>query len=456
MSNVDTAIEFVRARHDLYIEELTELLAMPSISTLPEHKADVEQVAHWLADRLAAVGMHRAEIIATPGHPVVYAEWLNAPDKPTVLVYGHYDVQPVDPIDEWDSPPFEATVRGENIHARGASDMKGQFFAHLKALEALAAHGGFPVNLKYMLEGEEEIGSPNLEAFIQEHKDMLECDFVLNCDAGILAPDKPGIVYALRGLSYFEVDVRGPSKDLHSGLFGGVVQNPLNVLCSLIAGMIDEQGRVTLPGFYDDVLPLTQEERDAIAKAPFGDSDYLAMSGAPALWGEEGFTALERVGARPTLDVNGIVGGFTGDGAKTVLPARAMVKISTRLVANQKPEAVYDMLCAYMKEHAPDTITWEVRALSYGPSAIMDRHSKWMNAAVASLREVFDAEPIFKREGGSVPVVGILQQMLDVDSVMLGFAMPDDGVHGPNEKQHLPTLFRGIETYIRFLTAIGT
>lgn len=455
MPDVDAALEHVRTHRDAFLDLYKETLAIPSISTLPEHRPHVEEMARWLAGRLELLGMQQIEVIPTGGHPVVYGEWLSAPGKPTVLVYGHYDVQPADPLDEWNSDPFDPVIQDDNIYARGASDMKGQLLAHLAAIEALAQQGGLPVNVKYLLEGEEEIGSPSLGLFIDEHRDRLACDFVINCDAGIHAPDQPAIVYALRGLAYFEIEVRGPEKDLHSGLFGGVVNNPANALCRLVAGMHDANGRVTLPGFYDSVRPLDDEERAELAKLPCEDSLFLETSGAPALWGEEGYTAVERVGARPSLDVNGIFGGFTGEGAKTVLPARATAKISMRLVADQRPEDIADQLRAYVREHAPDSITWEVRELSHGPSAIMDRQSPWMQAAVEALTEVFGTKPIFKREGGSVPVVGILQQQLGVDSVMLGFALPDDGIHGPNEKQHLPTLFKGIETHVRFLAALG-
>lgn len=454
MTALDSALGYVRGRHTEYLEELKELLAIPSISTLPQNKADVAATAEWLAQRLTALGMDRVEVCPTGLHPIVCAEWLGAPGKPVVLVYGHYDVQPVDPLDEWDSDPFTPTVRGENLYARGASDMKGQFFAFLKALEALTRHAPPPVNLRFLLEGEEEIGSPSLEKFIEEHRDRLACDVVLNCDAGILGPDRPAIVYALRGLAYFELEVFGPRKDLHSGMFGGGVHNPAQVLCELIAGMHDAEGRVTLPGFYDDVRSLDDAERADLARLPVTEADYLAMTGAPRLWGEEGYTTVERLGARPTLEVNGLVSGFIGEGAKTVLPARALAKISTRLVADQDPAAIQSMLRAYLERHAPPTVTWELRELSHGPGAIMERNSPAMRAAVAALRDTFGAEPVFRREGGSVPIVGFLQQKLGVDSIMLGFALPDDGIHGPNEKQHLPTLFRGIEAYVRFLSTV--
>ena len=449
------AIAHARENRDPQTASYKEFVRIPSVSTLPEHKGDVGKAAQWLGGRLKQLGMTRAELFPTAGHPIVYGEWLGAPGKPTVLVYGHYDVQPGDPLDEWESPPFEPTERGENLYARGASDCKGQIAAFLNAAESIVARGGLPVNVKALFEGEEEIGSPNLEPFIAAHTDLLACDFVLNVDAGILAADVPAITYALRGLAYFEIEVRGPAKDLHSGMFGGAVHNPAQVLCELIAGMHDAQGRVTLPGFYDKVRPLSDEERAALARLPGGsDADLMTMTGAPALWGEAGYTASERIGARPALDVNGFLSGFTGDGAKTVLPARAMAKVSARLVAGQDPAEIKNQLCAYLETRAPATVTWRVHEHSHGPGAIMDRHSPWMRAATAALAEVYGVEPVFKREGGSVPVVGMMQQTLGVDSVMLGFALPDDGIHGPNEKQHLPSFRRGIETYIRFLNGL--
>ena len=454
MARIDQAIEHARSRRGQTLESFRELLAIPSVSTLPEHAGDVRRTAEWLAARLKHAGMRQVELAETSGHPIVYAEWLGAEGKPVVLVYGHYDVQPVDPLDEWESDPFAPEVRGEYIYARGASDMKGQLLAFLEALDALVAQGPPPVNLKFMLEGEEEVGSPNLGAFVDGHADRLACDFVLNCDAGIQAPDVPAIVYALRGLAYFEVEVRAARKDLHSGMFGGAVANPIHVLSALVAGMHDAEGRVTLPGFYDKVRDLNRDEREVLARIPYDEDAWLEMAGARTPWGEAGYTTVERIGARPSLDVNGIWGGFTGTGAKTVLPAKAAAKLSTRLVPDQEQEDVEAQLRAYLEAHAPETVTWELRTLSLGPGAVMDRTSPYMRKAAAALEAVFGRPPLFKREGGSVPVVGLLQEKLGVDSIMLGFALPDDGIHGPNERQYLPNTYKGIETYIRFLTAL--
>lgn len=455
MSRLEEALKCARNHHHDLLERLKALLAIPSISTLPENQGDVQRTAGWLAAELTRLGMRRVQVVPTAGHPMVCGELEPQPGRPTALVYGHYDVQPADPLDEWHTGPFEPTLRGENLLARGASDMKGSLCAFLLAVEALQSQGGLPVNLKFLLEGEEEIGSPSMEAFLDAHRDRVEADFALNLDGDIFAPNQPSICYALRGLAYYEVEVRGARQDLHSGVFGGSIHNPVQALCELIAGMHDADGRVALPGFYDDVRPLEEDERQALARVPLTDDDWCSLSGVPALWGEKGYTTVERLGARPTLEVNGIVGGFTGQGAKTVLPAKALAKISMRLVADQDPARVEEQLRAYLEQNAPKTITWEVRNLNCAPGAIMARDSEYMRAACRALHEAFGAEPFFKREGGSVPVVGMMQQKLGIDTIMLGFRLPDDNMHGPNEKQHIPTLYRGVETYIRFLEYVA-
>ena len=454
MSNLESALAYAQANRDTHLKQYRELLAIPSISTLPAHKQDILRNAEWLVAALQELGMAGVRLMETPGHPVVYGESLEATGKPTVLVYGHYDVQPVDPLDEWVSDPFGAEIRDDYVYARGASDMKGQLFAQLKGLEALVRHGGCPVNIKYLLEGEEEIGSPNLERFIDENKELLQCDFVLNCDSCINGVDVPSITYALRGLAYFEVTLEGPSKDLHSGVFGGSVHNPIHVLAELIAGMHDAAGRVTLPGFYDDVRELEEEEREELARIPYSNEEWMETAGTTALFGEAGYTTVERVGARPTLEVNGIWGGYTEAGAKTVLPARVTAKISTRLVADQVPAAIQGQLEAYLAAKTPAGITWTVQEHSKGPGSTMDRKSAYVQAAAKALEDVFGTVPLFTRQGGSVPVVGLMQEQLGVDSVMLGFGLPDDGIHGPNERQYLPNFYRGIETHIRFLSAL--
>jgi acetylornithine deacetylase/succinyl-diaminopimelate desuccinylase-like protein len=454
MARVEEAIAFARQNQDRFLQELKDLLAIPSVSTLPEHAPDMQRTAEFLQAELRRIGLERVELLPTAGYPVVYAESLRAPGKPTVLVYGHYDVQPADPFDEWETPPFEPTVRGDHLYARGASDMKGQIYAQIKAVECLAQQGELPVNLRYVIEGEEEIGSPHLSRFIEDYKHLLGCDVVLNCDSMIHGEDLPSITYGLRGLAYFELEVHTARHDLHSGRFGGSIRNPIHVLAELIAGMHDADGRVTLPGFYDKVRPLDDEERAALARVPYSDQEWLAMATADALYGEAGYTTIERVGARPTLDLNGIWGGFTGAGAKTVLPAKAFAKLSCRLVADMDLNEVRGQLEAYLAAHMPEGVHWNLHQHSAGPGAIMQRDSACMKAAVKALEDVWGVEPIFTREGGSVPVVALMQQQLGVDSIMMGFALPSDGIHGPNEKQYLPNTWKGIEAYIRFLCAL--
>jgi len=449
MSNLEDAIQQSSTMQEEALEDLKELLRIPSISTLPAHAGDIQLAAEWLAARLRRLGFDAVKIYPTEKHPVVYGEWLGAgPSAPTVLVYGHYDVQPPDPLDEWRSDPFDPVVEDGNLVARGASDMKGQLIAQLKAVEAMMISGGSPINLKYMLEGEEEVGSPNLRGFIQEHTDLLKCDLCLNVDLGIAAPDIPSITYALRGLSYFEIRLRVGKSDLHSGLFGGVVDNPAIVLSRLIAGMKDASGKITLPGFYDDVRPLSPDERAAMSS--MNDAWWLEQSGAIKLFGEEGYTPSERAAARPTLDVNGFLSGFTGEGSKTVLPATAMAKISMRLVPDQDPDAIHAGLHAYLEAKMPPTVEWTLREHASAKPSIVDRDSIGVQAAVEALQDIWEEPVRFVRMGGSIPVVGLIQEILAVDTIPLGFALPDDNIHAPNEKQNLTTFFRGIEVYIRF------
>jgi acetylornithine deacetylase/succinyl-diaminopimelate desuccinylase-like protein len=375
----------------------------------------------------------------------------NNQDAPTVLIYGHYDVQPAEPLELWTSGAFEPVQHSENLYARGASDMKGQVMAAIKALEAIINTGSMPINIKFLIEGEEEIGSPNLGDFISNHQELLSSDLALNPDTGMIAPDLPTITYALRGLAYFEVRIDGPDHDLHSGSFGGVVLNPAQALCELIAGMHDSSGRVTLPGFYDKVRNLDDEERQQLARLPLDEDFYLQQTGAPALWGESGYSPVERTGGRPTLEVNGIYSGFTGEGSKTVLPAWAMAKISTRLVPDQDPDEVHQQLTRYLKENAPETIRFEVENLVGSPASISDRGSVGVLAMQDAMQQVWQKKPLFRREGGSVPVVVLFKEILGIESVNCGFSLPDDNAHGPNEKLHLPTWDRGIDTIIHFI-----
>ena len=444
------ALVYAKNNKGTFLDELIAFSAIPSISTDPDCKPEVNHAAQWVGDKLASLGLDNVHIYPTGGHPVVYAESLKAEEAPTVLIYGHYDVQPAEPIDKWDSDPFTPEVRDGNLYARGASDMKGQVAATINAVEAILKTGLLPVNVKFIIEGEEEIGSPNLGQFIKDHKELLSCDFALNPDTGMVAPDLPTITYALRGLAYFEIRVYGPSQDLHSGIFGGTVHNPGQAICELIAGMHDENGRITLPGYYDRVRALTKDERDEIARLPKDEAWYLEHTGVPALWGEPEFSPEERAGGRPTLEVNGLYTGFIGEGAKTVLPAYAMAKISCRLVPDQHPDEVYEQLKQYMRENAPPSIRWEIIRMVGSSPSISDRNSPWARAYLKAAETVWGIRPAFKREGGSVPVVTDFQGTLGVDVVNMGFGLPTDNMHGPNEKLDLANWYRGIDALIHF------
>ena len=451
MTHLEDALKYAHANQERFLAELQEIVAIPSVSTTPEHNQDMRRAAEWVAAQLRVLGMANVQILPTGGHPVVYGECLDAgQDRPTVLIYGHYDVQPVDPIELWNGDPFQARQEGDLLFGRGTSDMKGQMVAAMKAIESIIKSGDLPVNVKWLLEGEEEIGSEHLDAFIRANKELLACDFCLNPDAGMIAADKPTITYGLRGLMYAEVRVFGPDRDLHSGLFGGTVHNPAQALIELVAGMHDPDGRVTLPGFYDRVRKISPEEHAEFEKLPTDADFYLEQTKVPALWGEPEFLPSERTGARPTLEVNGFLSGFTGKGSKTVLPAHAMVKISCRLVPDQTPEEAYEQLVQYMKEHAPDTIRWEVENLHNAGAAITDRSSPAVQAMADALETVWGERPLFRREGGSIGVVVQLQEYIGAESILTGFGLPEDNVHSPNERLHLPTWRRGIDALIRF------
>jgi acetylornithine deacetylase/succinyl-diaminopimelate desuccinylase-like protein len=453
---LNDALNYARTKSDDILKELKSFVSIPSISTDPDAAQDIHLAAEWVAYKLKSLEMENVQIMPTPGHPVVFGEWLKAGDgAPTVLIYGHYDVQPADPLELWDSPPFEATQRGDNLYGRGASDMKGQVLISLKAVEALVRTGGLPINVKFIVEGEEEIGSPNLSQFIAEHRDLLACDFAINPDTGMISPDIPTITYGLRGMAYFEIRLTGPDHDLHSGIYGGVVHNPAQVLCELIAGMHDETGRVTLPGFYDSVRRVSESEREELARLPMGEDFYLQQTGAPALFGEAWYTPVERVGIRPTLEVNGFLSGFTGPGSKTVLPSTAMAKISMRLVPDQDPKQVETQLEAYLEEHAPSTVIWELISHAEASPSVTDRELPQVRALSQALEDTWGIRPVFRREGGTVPVVAQFQDILGVNTVSTGFGLPDDNLHAPNEKVHLPTFYRGLEAFTRYLYILG-
>ena len=450
MSDAQKAIEYAHQNRERFSRELTEFIRIESISTDDEYKPQVLKAAEWAADHLRKIGIENVALMPTGGHPVVYGDWLKRPGAPTVLIYGHYDVQPVDPIELWETSPFEATVKGDYLFGRGTSDMKGQVMATLNAVESIMKTGDFPVNLKFMLEGEEEIGSMNMGNFLPKHKDLFKADFCLNPDAGAISADEPTITFGLRGLAYFEVHVYGPTRDLHSGLFGGTVHNPAQALAELIAGMHDSNGTITLPGFYDSVRPVTDQEREATAKLPTTPESYLKQTEVPALWGEKEYTPALRTGARPTLEINGLLSGWTGPGSKTVLPAKAMAKISCRLVPDQDPIEVHKQLVRYMEEHAPKTVTWEVKNLHDSPWAITDVNTNGVRAMAAAMETIWGKPPLYRREGGSIGVVAMLQNICGVESGLVGGGLPDDNVHSPNERMHLPTWHKNMDAFIHF------
>jgi acetylornithine deacetylase/succinyl-diaminopimelate desuccinylase-like protein len=445
MDDIEKVVDFINVQRDRYVEELKQYLAIPSISALPEHAADVKRCAEWSADEMRRIGMQNVRLIETPGFPVVYGDWLGAEGAPTILFYGHYDVQPVDPVALWDSPPFEATVRDGEIYARGSADDKGQVFMHFKAIEAhLKQNGKLPVNIKVILEGEEEVGSKNLDNFVKEHKDDLAADVVVISDSPMFDRGIPSICYGLRGLVYFQIDLRGTKSDLHSGSFGGAVANPAFVLANILAQMKDRGGRIKVPGFYDDVKELREEEREQWKRLPFNEKRYAKELGAPKLFGESGYSTLERVWARPTFEVNGILSGFTGEGAKTVIPAVAMAKVSMRLVPNQDPDRIAQLFEDYVKKVAPRTVEVKVTRMHGGKPWMTDFDNKFVQAAGRAIEKGFGKEPVFNREGGSIPVVATFSEILGLPSVLFGVGLPDENAHAPNEKLDLGNFHGGI------------
>ncbi len=445
-------LDYIDQNSDRYLKELGELLAIPSVSTNPENAGDIRRCAEWVADHLRTIGIPDVRVMATPGHPVVYGAWTGAPGKPTVLIYGHYDVQPAEPLELWTSPPFEATVRGEELYARGASDDKGQFFVYLKAIEAMfRTVGTLPVNVKMLIEGEEEIGSEHLDDFVKEQAALLKADLVLVSDTSMFARGVPSICYGLRGLAYMQIDLVGPKSDLHSGSFGGSILNPIQALAEIVAKLHDGKGRVTIPGFYDDVRALSKKERDAYKQLPWSDRKYAKELGVKELYGEKGFTTLERLWARPTLECNGIWGGFTGEGAKTVLPSKASAKISMRLVPDQSSKKVSALFTKYINKIAPPGVTVTVQSLHGGEPAITPIDSPGVRAAYAALEKGFGKKPLYQREGGSIPIVVQFKKLLKIDTVLLGFGLPDENAHAPNEFLLLANFFGGIRTVAHFL-----
>lgn len=448
---MSTALEYIDAHKEQFKEELFDFLRIPSVSTDSSHKNDIKEAADFLINKLESLDLDRVELFETEGNPIVYGELITDESKPTVLVYGHYDVQPPDPEDLWETPPFEPTVRDGDIYARGSSDDKGQSFTHVKALESYLKSGDdFPVNIKYIFEGEEEIGSPSLVPFIKAHKDLLDCDMVLISDTAMFAEDTPSITYGLRGLTYMEIEVVGPNRDLHSGVYGGAVENPANALCEIIAQLKSKDGVIQIPGFYDNVKTLSDKDREAYEKLPFDEEEYKEKLGLKAVKGEKGYTTLERASARPTLDVNGLWSGYQGEGAKTVLPSKAGAKVSMRLVPDQDPKKIAELFMKYVKSLADDAVTVTVTEHHGGHPAITDLSFYGLQAAAEAFKEVYDKDPLFAREGGSIPIVADFQKVLGAQSILMGFGLNSDAIHSPNEKFALKDFYRGIKTSAKF------
>ncbi len=442
--------EYIDKNKDRFLEELFELIRIPSISSNPENKDDMLKMADAIKKSLTDAGAENAEVLETEGHPVVYAEKITGPDLPTVLVYGHYDVQPAEPLDLWDSPPFEPEIRDGKIYARGADDDKGQLFMHVKAFEFMVNSETLPCNVKFMIEGEEEIGSPSLEKFCKENKNKLAADIILVSDTTMIAKDIPSITVGLRGLSYLQVEVTGPNRDLHSGLYGGAVANPINVLAEMISKLTDENNKITIPGFYDDVIIASDEERTEMAKAPFDLNEYKESIGVNEVDGEKGYSTIERTGIRPSLDVCGIWGGFTGEGAKTVLPSKAFAKISMRLVPNQDSKKVDKLFEEYFKSLAPESVKVEVTSLHGGQGYVAPIDTPAYRAASKAMHETFNKRPIPTRSGGSIPIISTFEEILGIKSILMGFGLESDAIHSPNENYPLFNFFKGIETIPRF------
>jgi acetylornithine deacetylase/succinyl-diaminopimelate desuccinylase-like protein len=449
---MSTAAAYQEEHYERFLQELTEFLSIPSVSTDPSNAGDVQRCGEWLAAHLKKIGMEKTVLYPTAGHPIVYAEHcLAGPDAPTVLFYGHYDVQPVDPLHLWTNPPFEPVIRDGRIYARGATDDKGQVFLHCKAIETLlATEGKLPVNLKMLIEGEEEIGSINLEQFIRENTDLLRCDTVVVSDTPLYGPGIPSICYGLRGLCYMEIHVTGPNRDLHSGSYGGSITNPINALCEIIAKLKDSWGRIAIPGFYDSVRPLSSDDRAEYARLPFDAEQFRAGLEVPGLTGEYGYSTLEHISGRPTLDVNGIVGGFTGQGAKTVLPSKASAKISMRLVASQDTHDIARKFTDYVLSIAPPTVKVEVENLHGANPVLVERDGKGMKAAVKALHEAYGNEPYFTREGGSIPVCLLFDTILKAPTVLMGFGLQDENAHSPDEHFSLENFRIGIKASMLF------
>jgi acetylornithine deacetylase/succinyl-diaminopimelate desuccinylase-like protein len=438
--------EYQEQNEERFLNEMLELLRIPSVSAKSEHVADMRTCAELVRQRLFDSGCDKAEVMETAGHPVVYGEKIIDPSKPTVLVYGHYDVQPAEPLELWHSGPFEPVIKDGKVFARGSADDKGQFYMHVKALETMVKTNSLTTNVKFLIEGEEEVGSPNLGKFVASNKDLLKTDVILISDSALLSMDTPTLDVGMRGLSYIEIEVTGPNRDLHSGTYGGAVANPVTMLCKLIASCHDENNHITIPGFYDDVAVATEEERELLAKAPFDEQEYKEELGVKEVWGEKGFTVNERTGIRPTLEVNGIWGGYTGEGAKTVLPSKAYAKVSCRLVPNQSTDKITKLLIDYFEKNAPAGVTVKAELHHGGEPYVTPIDHPGYRAAAKAVKETFGKDPIPVRGGGSIPICTVLEKELGVKIVFMGFGLDNDNLHSPNEKFNLENYYKGIET----------
>lgn len=457
MSHLSTLDAYFAENRDNQLAELNEFLRIPSISSLSEHKQDMQTAASWLAAAMKRVNLENISIDETGGHPVVYADWLHAPGKPTILFYGHYDVQPVDPLNLWETPPFEPTVRDNKLFARGASDDKGQVFMHLKAIEALfALDGALPVNVKFIIEGEEEIGSPSLPQYIEENKEKLAADLILISDTGMYAPGKPAVCYGLRGLTGIQIDVRGAKGDLHSGLYGGGVQNAIHALADILASFRDEHGTIQVEGFYDNVRPLSEEERQAYRDLQFDEEALKEEVGVKELFGEKGYSYLEQIWARPTLEVNGVFGGFSGEGIKTVLPAEAGAKITCRLVPDQDPDAIVALLKAHIEKHKPAGVEISISEFDKGAPYITPFDHPVIQAAGRSYERVYEVPTAYIRGGGSIPIVADFDQILQLPVVLMGFGLSSENFHAPNEHFHLENFDKGLRVLGDYLYEVST
>jgi acetylornithine deacetylase/succinyl-diaminopimelate desuccinylase-like protein len=452
------AVDFARSNQPRFINELKDLLRIPSISTLDEHKSDVQKACDFVASELRRIGMNNVEVINTAGHPLLYADWLHAPGKPTVLMYAHYDVQPAEPLDEWHTPPFEPTERNNNIYARGAVDDKGQLWMEVKALESLfRAHDGkLPINVKVIFEGEEEVGGESIAEYVRKQKPKLKADFALVCDTELFAPKLPTLCVGLRGLIYTEIEAYGAKTDLHSGIYGGAAPNPFFALIEIISKLKDAKGHVLIPGFYSKVKKPTNDELKAWKRLPFNEERYRKTEvGSKVLTGEPGYSVLYRTWARPTLEVHGMPGGFTAVGAKTVIPAKAAAKVSMRLVPNQDPNDILKRYTTFVKKLTPKGIETKINVHSKGPACVVGTDNRFIKAATEALHDTFKKETVFIRSGGSIPIVTDFQDVLKIPSVMMGFGLPDDNLHAPNEKFHIPNFHYGVETICLFFEKLG-